>query len=65
MELKEFIAEQKALLDDFEADYERRRKKKSLTLFRRPSEWDELYGEYKEIYQERDADSRTTTDRAA
>jgi hypothetical protein len=68
MELKEFLAEQKALLDEFEAEYERKRRKKSMTLFRPPSEWDQMYGDFKEIHQERSGDSdgnREDCERAA
>ncbi len=65
MELKEFIAEQKQLLDDFVADYERKRKKKSLTMFRRPTEWDELYGAFKDIYEDREGQREREPDEAS
>ena len=50
MTLDEFIAERKAQLDDFKADYERRRKKKPMTMIRNPREWKELLLDYQEIY---------------
>lgn len=50
MTLDEFIAERKAQLDDFKADYERRRKKKPMTMIRNPVEWKELFHDYQEIY---------------
>lgn len=50
MELHEFVAQQKALLDDFAADYERRKRRKQLTLYRPHNQWEELYGEFKDIY---------------
>lgn len=50
MTLDEFIADRKAQLDDFKADYERRRKKKPMTMIRNPAEWKELLGDYQEIH---------------
>lgn len=52
MELKEFVEGQKALLDDFVADYERQRKKKGVTMIRPNSQWKELYEDFKQCYEE-------------
>lgn len=53
MELKEFIADQKQLLDDFVRDYEHDRKKgKQQTMIRPSHQWVELLNEYKEMYDE-------------
>lgn len=46
MQLKEFVADQRALLDEFERDYEQRRKKRGMTLFRPEEEWREFYQEF-------------------
>lgn len=59
MTLDEFIADRKQQLDDFKAEYERRRKKKSMTMIRNPAEWLELLDDYQEIH---DAEDNTTHD---
>lgn len=56
MQLNEFVAIQKQLIDDFAASYERRRKRKTLTLFRPEEEWNELLNEHKEIYSDGESD---------
>jgi hypothetical protein len=52
MELYEFIAQQRQLLDDFAADYERKRKRLRLTMIRPVEQWREEYGNFKEIYDD-------------
>jgi hypothetical protein len=53
MELKDFVAEQKGMVDDFAAYYERQRKRKSLTMFRPLDQWNILFREYMENYDGR------------
>lgn len=50
MQLKEFIDAQKAILDDFALQYDRRRKSKGLTLFRPEPEWQQLLTDYEACY---------------
>jgi hypothetical protein len=52
MELKEFSADQKQLVDDFCAWYESRRRKKGLTMIRPVEQWRELYADFREIYED-------------
>lgn len=54
MQLSEWVAQQKQLLDDFQADYERQRKRKQRTMFRPSKEWAELYGDFHQIYADPD-----------
>lgn len=56
MELKEFVEQQRQLLDDFVADYERQRKRKQLTMIRPLQQWKELYDDFKEIYDPTEAE---------
>jgi len=52
MELKEFSADQKQLVDDFCDWYESRRRRKGLTMIRPVEQWRELYAEFREIYED-------------
>jgi hypothetical protein len=54
MQLSEWVALRKQLLDDFQADYERQRKRKQRTMFRPSTEWAELYGDFHQIYADPD-----------
>jgi hypothetical protein len=52
MELKEFVAEQKQLIDDFCWTYQERRKKgKENTMFRPEPQWLELLQEYLDLHR--------------
>lgn len=74
MQLTEFIAAQKQMLDDFEASYlghnrrrARTRTNKSNTLFRNPVEWKELLQEYMDNHDndKEESSADLNNDRAA
>lgn len=50
MQLSEWVEQQKQLLDDFQANYERQRKRKQQTMFRPADQWKELYEDFYTIY---------------
>jgi hypothetical protein len=50
MELKEYIKDRLAELEDFQADYERKARKKGQTMFRPEDQWAELFSEFMERY---------------
>lgn len=65
MELKDFCADQKQLIDDFRDWYESRRKSKGLTMIRPVAQWRELFAEFKEIYEDGNQQDQQREDRAA
>ena len=70
MTLDEFISVKKDLLDDFVAEYMRRRKKKPMTMIRNPVEWQGLLNEFLEVHDgneqaEETQDDNSTRQRAA